>query len=477
MESTKALKLELLALLEEKERRVKYNKIRSYFPETGPLRRELYVKHMAFFTAGKIHKERLALAANRIGKTESMGGFEVVCHLTGIYPEWWDGFRFDKPIKAWACGDTNQTVRDILQEKLLGDVSDIGSGLIPKHLIQGLTPKTGVPQAYETIRVKHISGGSSLLGFKSYDQKRKAFQGTGQDVVWMDEEPPLDIYTECLLRTMTTNGIMLNTFTPLSGISETVMHFLPNGDFQDIDNTGSRFVIMADWDDAPHLTKEQKDLLWASIPPYQRDARSKGVPQLGSGAIYPVPESDISIDDFEIPKHWLKLYAMDVGWNFTAVVWFAVDPETRNIYIYSVYKRGEVEPPIHAFAIKSRGDWIPGVIDPASRGRSQVDGTALIESYTDLGLKLNMAQNAVESGIYKVWQDLSTGKLKVFKSCKQWFEEFRLYRRDEKGKIVKTHDHLMDCTRYGDMDIDQACTNLKKEKPNYYQNVRHSSFG
>lgn len=436
-----------------------YNKIDSYFPDTGPLRRELYTKHLEFFEAGAKYTERCILAANRVGKTESIGGYESTCHLTGIYPKWWTGRKFTKPTKGWAAGDTSQTVRDILQEKLLGDYTDLGSGLIPKHLLLGVSPKMGIPQAIETVRVRHISGGESVLGFKSYDQKRKAFQGTKRDFIWEDEEPPLLIHTECLLRTMDTsggddNGLMICTFTPLNGISETVMHFLPNGDFATIKNKGSTFVIMATWDDAPHLSKGQKDKLWASIPPYQRDARSKGIPQLGSGVIYPVPESEIMVEDFEIPVHWPKMYALDVGWNATAAVWIATDRETGVSYIYSIYKKGEAEPAIHAEAIKARGDWIPGKVDPAARGRSQNDGTQLMKSYTDLGLKLEMAKNAVEAGLYEVWQALSSGKLKVFKSCNMWFEEIRLYRRDEKGKIVKTNDHLLDATRYAWMGRD-----------------------
>jgi len=462
---TRKGKIRLIELLREKAKRKKYNKINSYFPDEGDLRRELYVKHMEFFAAGAEYPERLLMAANRIGKSDG-GSYETTCHLTGVYPHWWTGKRFDKPVKVWAAGDTNQTVRDILQEKLLGDFEDIGCGMIPKDLILGTTPKAGVPQAIETVRVKHISGGTSLLGFKSYDQKRKAFQGTGQHVVWMDEEPPLEIYAECLLRTMTTEGLMMCTFTPLSGISETVMNFLPNGDFEAIDNKGNKFVIMATWDDAPHLSEAQKNALWESIPPYQRDARAKGIPQLGSGVIYPVPESEISVDDFEIPNHWPKMYAMDVGWNNTANVWLAIDRETNTTYLYSCYLKGEAEPVIHTQAIKARGEWIKGKIGPASRGRSQVDGTQLMQSYIDLGLHLEPAKNAVEAGIYEVSQPLSTGKLKVFKSCRQWFEEFRLYRRDEKGKIVKTKDHLMDATRYAVMGKEIASVKpVKREGP------------
>ena len=480
--SRRAKLIEAIAIKTELANRVKYNKIRQYFPEEGPLRRELYTKHMAFFKAGAEYTERCMLAANRVGKTESVGGFEVVCHLTGIYPDWWEGRKFDKPTHGWAAGDTNQTVRDILQEKLLGPYNDIGSGLIAKSLIKSTTPKTGVPEAIETVRIKHISGGESVLGFKSYDQKRKSFQGTKKDFIWEDEEPPLQIHTECLLRTMDTSGgdntgLMICTYTPLEGISETVMHFLPDGDWATIENKGSKYVVMATWDDAPHISENQKKILWDSIPPYQREARSKGIPQLGSGAIYPVPESEITVDDFEIPVHWPKLYAMDVGWNNTACSWMAVDKESDTTYIYSVYKKGEAEPAIHTQAIKARGDWIKGKIDPAARGRSQNDGTQLIQSYLDLGLDITPAKNAVEAGLYKVWEAFSTGKLKVFKSQRQFFEEFRLYRRDEKGKIIKVNDHILDCVRYNYMSIDEAGVEIKKDKKTYSYRRSGSSFG
>lgn len=210
----------------------------------------------------------------------------------------------------------------------------------------------------------------------------------------------------------------------------------------------ARFCIQADWDDAPHLTADQKANLWASIPEYQRDARARGIPQLGSGAIYPVAESDFLIDPIEFPPWFRKVYAMDVGWKRTACLWGAIDPETDILYIYSEYYRGQAEPPIHATGIRTRGEWIPGVIDPASRGRSQIDGQQLFEDYKGLGLMLIPAINAVEAGIYEVWTRLSTGRLKVFRSCVNFIAEYRIYRRDEKGKIVKENDHLMDCVRY-----------------------------
>lgn len=437
------------------------NRIESYYPDEGPLRRELYAKHLEFFAAGDC-RERCMLAANRVGKSEGVGGYELALHLTGRYPKWWIGRRFSKPIRAWAAGDTGKTVRDIIQAKLLGPPSDPGqwgTGLIPGDCIVHTPSKPGVPDAVETITVRHVSGGTSVLQLKSYDQGRVAFQGTEQEVIWLDEEPPLDVYTECLLRLMTTGGILMSTFTPLEGLSETVMHFLPDGKLPEGNaKEGGRFLVMASWNDVPHLSREVKDALWAALPPHQREARSKGVPQLGSGAIYPVAESDVVCEPFEIPDYWPRVYALDVGWNRTAAIWLAIDRESQTVYAYSEHYRGQAEPSVHAEAIRARGEWIPGVIDPAARGRSQKDGEQLMQQYQDLGLNLTAADNGVESGIYAVWQRLSGGRLKVFRTLQNWLAEYRVYRRDDKGRVVKSSDHLMDTTRYGVASgLDIAC--------------------
>jgi phage terminase large subunit-like protein len=446
---TQAELAELVQLLEERNRRASRRKLSSYYPETGPLRRELYPKHMEFFEAGANHRQRCALAANRIGKSEGMGGYELTLHLTGRYPAWWKGRRFDRPIRAWACGKNAETVREILQLKLLGPANAQGTGLIPGDDLARVTRAAGVAESADTVYVRHVSGGESMLMFKSYEQGRRAFEGTEQDVIWLDEEPPIDIFTECLIRTMTTRGIVMCTFTPLLGMSQTVMHFLEGGDLERAGDVGDgRYVVLATWDDAPHLTEADKAELWKSIPAYQRDARTKGVPQLGSGAIYPVPESDIVVADFAVPAHWRKAYGMDVGWNRTAAIWAAIDPGTSCAYLYAEHYRSQAEPVVNAQAVKERGEWIPGAIDPAAHGRGQKDGEQLLSIYKGLGLKVEPAVNAVESGIANVWERLSTGRLKVFASLSAWRAEFRLYRRNEKGQIVKEHDHLMDATRY-----------------------------
>lgn len=214
----------------------------------------------------------------------------------------------------------------------------------------------------------------------------------------------------------------------------------------------------------PHLDEAAKKELWASIPPHQRDARSRGEPVLGIGQIYPIAQDDIMVDPFDIPKTWPRAYGMDVGWNWTAAVWMAWDQQNDTSYLYREYKRGLAEPVIHAHAIKSHAPWMWGVIDPSSQHRSQVDGSKLIDIYAGpdgLGLNLAFADNAVEAGIQSVWQRLSDGRLKVFSNLTMWFDECRSYHRSEskakragtvanstEGKISKTNDHLMDATRY-----------------------------
>lgn len=225
-----------LKLLEEAKRRVSVSRLFSYYPDEGPLRRDLYPRHMEFFKAGADYRERCFMAANRIGKTEGAGGYETTLHLTGRYPHWWQGRRFNKPVQFWAAGKTNETTRDIVQRKLFGKISYssgrkgfAGTGLVPLEDIGALTWKQGVSDLADTIQVKHRSGGWSQLGLKSYQQGRGSFEGTEQDGIWLDEEPPMDIYGECVIRTATTRGIIYTTFTPLEGMSEMAMSFLPDG--------------------------------------------------------------------------------------------------------------------------------------------------------------------------------------------------------------------------------------------------------
>jgi phage terminase large subunit-like protein len=204
--------------------------------------------------------------------------------------------------------------------------------------------------------VNHATGGISEVTFKSYDQGRDSFQGTAKHVVWLDEESDLSIYIESLLRTMTCDGFVMLTATPLLGMTELLRSFFQPA--EDDQSEQSKICIQATWDDVPHLSESAKQALLASIPPYQRDARSKGVPQLGAGAIYQVPEDDIVVPDFAIPDHWPRAYGLDVGWRKTAAIWGARDNETGVLYLYSERYAGLQQPSLHAEAINAgSGFW------------------------------------------------------------------------------------------------------------------------
>lgn len=236
-------------LLEARDRETedeRFGKFKYLFPDETTIvgrskyhARHLYQQHLEFFRLGAEVRARCFMAANRVGKTFSAGGYEMSCHLTGRYPHWWPGRRFRHPIRAWACGKTNETTRDIVQTTLLGDIEYHGmrkvvdgSGVIPRDAIGtqagSIAWKQGVQDLLDTIKIKHSSGGWSKLGFKSYQQGRGSFEGTAQHVVWDDEEPPIDVYNEQVIRTATTKGIIMVTFTPLEGMSDVVRQFLPD---------------------------------------------------------------------------------------------------------------------------------------------------------------------------------------------------------------------------------------------------------
>ena len=441
--------------------------IDKWFAPGTPFGIENCPKHRAFFEAGASYNERLFCAGNRCGKSIA-GAFETACHALGVYPSWWTGKRFDRPTIGWAIGSTARSTRDTVQKELLGPVGAWGTGMLPKDSLGKFWALPGVPQGVDIIQVRHVSGGWSTIGFKNYEQNVQAFFGTALDFVWLDEECPQEIYNECLIRTMTTNGIAYVTFTPLKGLTPMVVKFSEKADYlagaekligiqtqQDEESdfrlegvTSHKAIIQAGWDDAPWLDDDRKAQMLEDTEPHLREARRSGKPSMGSGNVYPIAIESILCEPFEIPSHFRRMFALDVGWNRTAALWGAIDPNTDMLYIYDEYYVGEQPPAVHAAAIRSRGTWIPGVIDPASRGRSQIDGRQLLQSYKDLGLSLLPANNEVDAGITNLWHRMSSSKVKVFNTLPNFAKEFVLYRRDLKGRIIKENDHLMDCFRY-----------------------------
>jgi hypothetical protein len=162
--------------------------------------------------------------------------------------------------------------------------------------------------------------------------------------------------------------------------------------------------------------------------------------------IYPMPDGDLIVEDFNIPDHWPRAYGLDIRWNNAAAIWGACDPQSDVLYLYSEYE-GETVPAINVAAIRSRADWIPGLIDPTANGRLQADGHKLIQMYRQMGLDLRSSDNPLESGISSLQQRMQSGRLKVFASLQGYLEERRLYRRDERDHIVHDRDRLQDAAR------------------------------
>lgn len=478
----------LASLLSQYQSATVQSGVSKWFVPGTPFGIEHCPKHKAFFDAGADYNERLFLAGNRCGKSIA-GAYEAACHATGIYPEWWQGKRFDRPTKGWAVGSTARATRDTAQKELVGPIGQLGTGMIPSEKFGRAWSLAGVPQALDMIQVQHVSGGISVIGFKNYEQPLPAFYGTDMDWIWLDEECPQEHYNECLIRTMTTNGIVFNTFTPLKGLTPHVVKFSEKADYlagaqkligvqaptedegEDARLIGRRShkaIIQAGWDDAPWLDEARKEQMLEDTEPHLREARRMGRPSMGSGNVYPIAIESLLVEPFKVPDYYKKLFALDVGWNRTACLWAAIDPQTDTVYIYDEYYMGEASPPVHAHAVRTRGQWIPGVIDPASRGRTQNDGTQLIVQYKSLGLDIKPANNEVEAGIHAVWQRMTTGNLKVFNTLHNFAKEFVLYRRDLKGRIVKDNDHLMDCLRYIQNNINRAKSlDMLRSTPTY----------
>lgn len=435
-----------LMLAKEKRRRIKQNAIELYSPYG--FQRDFHNSSKDFLFCGMI-------AGNQVGKT-FCGANNVTYHLTGQYPEWWKGRVFDHPTNWWAGSHTYETTKRGVHNKLLGDLSDpgnLGTGSIPAKYIHHYHKKSGVSDFMEYVLVRHKSGGFSKLDFKSYDQGIDAWQAeTLSGGIWFDEEPPANIFSEGVTRIVKNGGLVVITATPVFGMTEVMRKIF------EMNSKGEAKLVNATWEDAPHLDESAQDLLKSVYLPHELNARTKGIPALGSGMVYPVAEEVYVAEPFSIPAHYARIFGLDVGWKMTAGVWGAHDRDSDIVYIYSEYGRGQAEAPVHASAIKSRGDWIPGEIDPAARGRTQTDGKSLKKLYEKEGLILNAANNSVEAGVLEVFTRLQTGRLKIFSTCKGLLNEIRLYHRDEKGKIVKENDHYVDATRYMVMGIGNAKT-------------------
>lgn len=457
--------LELAKLLAERKRRTERNRLAAYEP---------YEKQREFHAAGKTHRERLFMAGNQQGKTLA-GSAEKACHLTGRYPDWWDGHEFKKGIRAWAAGETGIATRDSIQKLLVGPPQSKdrwGTGMIPGDAIIDTQPARGVPDLLDSVVVRHGGGGDiqateSVLLLKSYEQGRAKFQADTIDLGWCDEEPDIGIYFEMLTRTNATKGLLFTTFTPLLGMSEMVLRFIQPA----ADDPGKvdRHITQMTIDDAAHYSPEERAKIIASYPEHEREARTQGIPVLGSGAIFPVADERILCDPVPLVPHWFYLGGMDFGYDHPfAATQIAWDRDADVIYVIAEYRESKKTPVLHAGAIKPWGSLMWAWPHDGLQ-HDKGSGEALAAQYRAQGLNLlpHHAQhedgsNGVEAGLFEMLDRMQTNRFKVFRTCTNWMSEKRLYHRKD-GKIVKLMDDLISSTRYAVMMKRYA-----KQRPNAY---------
>lgn len=437
----------------EKDRRIAVDRLAHYKP---------YAKQIEFHTAGSLPVyERLFMAGNQLGKTFA-GAAETAMHLTGRYPPWWQGRRWDRPIVAIGGSESGELTRDGMQRLLVGPPkveADWGTGYIPKDCLIDWSRKNGVADALDSVTVKHVGGGASTFGFKSYDQGRAKWQANTVDWVWFDEEPPQDVYSEGITRTTATSGSTILTFTPLLGMSEVVRRFLN-------EKSENRRSITMTIHDADHISPEERERIIARYPEHEREARAMGVPILGSGRIFPIADSRILIPSFNIPAHWPVIGGLDFGWDHpTAAAKLAWDRDNDVIYLVREHRLSKATPKQHVMTIGDERSWgnIPWAWPHDGEVADKGSGLQLAKQYKTAGLHMldshatfPNGSNSVEAGVLEMLERMNDGRWKVFEGvCPLWMEEFRLYHRDE-GKIVKEYDDLVSASRYAMMMLRHA---------------------
>ena len=441
-----------------------------------------YPKQHDFHALGAEKRNRMLRAGNQNGKTWS-AAHEATYHLLGEYPDWWPGYRFDKPITAWCAGETMETTRDLQQALLLGEPGRIGTGLIPKRAIVMTKLARGVADAVDFCLIRNAAGGLSMLKFKNFTQQRRVWQGKPVDLVWWDEEPPEDKHSEGMARTIATQGITMMTFTPLLGMTDVVDSYMNPSPGQE----ATRGEVVMTIHDALHIPPEKIQAEIDRWPKHQIGARIRGEPMLGEGMIYPFAQEDIECKPFPIPDWFLLIGGVDFGFDHPfAAIKLAVNPETEEAFVVAEYRESEKIPAEHWITLRHWGRNLLYAWPRDGLNKEKGTGRVFADLYKDEGMKMlprfarypdrspqagavsivgdgnfkgggRRAQPSVslERGIEDVYARLQQGRLKVFSTCTQWFEEQRLYHRKD-GKVVDKRDDLLDATRYAIMMMGSA---------------------
>ena len=428
------------------------------------------------------HKISGLLCGNQMGKTEA-GCAIVAAHLTGIYPEWYTGPRFDFAPKIMCAGESWEHNKANLQEKLFGDPNkrlddEIGTGFIPRHLINFKSITTERGDEIKTCRIKHNSGKESQLIFRAYSQGRKAAQGFQSDFILIDEQPADDFWGEALVRTAATGGKIMCTFTPLDGgevwLVDEFMNLedIEGAPFDDIGvkrkSDGEWALVRASWWDTNDTHMPNKEKLIRSIPEYERATRVYGMPLAGKGAVYPFLESEITYDPREIvfggnTKH---LIGIDIGnggnGDYSAVV--AIAHHEEKYYVYAEWEgltNTSEELASKIWSINPNID----VVWPPDAGKTSINAnSSTADQLRDLNVNLKAkpflnprgadgkTNNHIAPGVAIINQMFHLGQLKISTKCTILLSALSKYSYDKTGKFKdlskRRGQDVLDAFRY-----------------------------
>jgi phage terminase large subunit-like protein len=471
-----SLRKQIAEAVEQRDKILRENKLEAFRP---------YPKQLEFLNSTALPHTLCGFqAGNQIGKS-TCAAVAVAMFATGRYPDWYKGRRFDGPTDGWVLGESSQSVRDTMQRLLCGPVGDpegLGTGFIPKSSIVGspiLSHGTG--GSYDSIRVRHVSGGVSTIGFRSYEMSREKLQSRTLHYCLCDEEPPADIVNELLARMIATQGLMLMVYTPLHGTLRVVKMFR--------DSNPARCLTRATMDDAEHLSDPAiREALLSTFSLHERDARLRGIPLQGSSLVYECPINSLlmpmgitplgdtgqygvttSPGQFINTDYWRFLWGIDFGIGtehpFAAVL-IGHDVERGGIvHVLEAFKMVGCVPEMHAARMRAVAGAVR-VAYPHDGGHLEKgSGEALIQAYKRAGLSV-LPTNAtnegtnnynVEPGITLIDGLMRSGRLKIADHLTELQEEMANYHR-EGGKIVKQDDDLVDALRYGVMQLRDART-------------------